>query len=439
MSRILLQNADVITLDRADEVLRATTIAIEGTRIAHIGDVPEGWEADETLDLTDHVVTPGFWNAHTHAAMTFTRSIGDDLPLDRWFNEKIWVAESGLTGDDVYWGTMLAAAEMIRSGTVGFADHYFHMDRVAEVVEQSGLKALLATAIFGIGEEVSQSLDDTIEWAHHFQGAAAGRIRTTLGPHSPYICPPEFLKQVAESAQQEGLGIHIHLSESEEQVETSLAKFGKTPVEHLRDLHIFDAPTIAAHCIAMREGDVEILAEKGVAPVQCPQCHMKFGMGVTPVMEMLGQGVTVALGTDGVGSNNNLDMLEEARLAPFIQKLHHRDATVMGGDMPLRLAATNGARVMGFGESGVLREGAAADLVIYDFRRPHLQPRLSILGNVLYAANSADIVHSMVDGRWLMRSRELLTLDEERILAEGERRAFAMLERGRGQLRKYES
>lgn len=437
MARILLQNADVITLDGKDEVLRGASIAIEGRTIAHIGAVPEGWQADETVDLTDHVVMPGFFNTHTHAAMTFERSIGDDLPLDRWFNERIWVAESGLTEDDVYWGAMLAAAEMIRGGVVGFADHYFHLNRVAEVVEKSGMKALLANCLFGTGHEVSITFEDSVEWAHHFQGAADGRIRTLLGPHSPYICPPEFLRDVAETAQREGLGIHIHLAESFEQVEVSQRKHGKTPVEYLRDLGVLDVPVIAAHCIAVSESDIEILAEKNAVPVQCPRCHTKFGMGVTPVLVMLERGIPVALGTDGTGSSNNLHMLDEAQLAPLVQKLHHRDATVLAGDLPLRLASTNGARAMGFANSGVLRPGADADLLVMDFRRPHLQPRLSIIGNVLNAAHSGDIVHTMADGRWLMRDGKLLTLDEAEILAEAETRAFAMLARGTGQLQQY--
>ncbi|MDQ4074742.1 MAG: amidohydrolase [Chloroflexota bacterium] len=438
MARILLKHADIITLNDENEVLRGVDVAIEGKQIAHIGDIPGGWMAEETLDLTDHVIMPGFWNAHTHSPMTFVRSIGDDLPLDRWFNEKIWVAESGLTEEDVYWGALLAAAEMIRSGTVGFADHYFHMHRVAEVVEQSGLKALLATALFGTGQEVSLSFEESVGWANHLRGAADGRIRTTLGPHSPYLCPPEFLEEVAEAAQREGLGVHIHLAESEEQVNVSMEKYGRTPVEHLHSLGVFEVPTIAAHCIAVSEKDMDILAEQGVVPVQCPQCHMKLAMGVTPVPAMLERGIPVALGTDGPGSNNNLDMLEEAQLAPLMQRLHLGDATSLPGDLPLRLATTHGARAMGFPNSGTLRPDAAADLIVLDFRHPHLQPRLSIIGNVLYAANSGDIVHSMVDGRWLMRDRKLLTLDETHILAEAEKRALAMNERGKTLLRKYE-
>lgn len=438
MARILLQHVHLLTLDEQAPMLYDAALAIEGRKIVHVGQIPKRWKADEVLDLRDHLVLPGFWNAHTHAAMTFTRSIGDDLPLAQWFNEKIWVAESGLTEEDVYWGTLLAAAEMIRGGTVGFADHYFHMHRVAEVVEQSGLKALLATALFGTGEEVSLGLGESVAWAQEMQGAADGRLRTALGPHSPYICPPDFLQRVAAAAQQADLGIHIHLAESQEQVATSQQKYGKSPVAHLRDLGVFDVPTMAAHCIAVDERDIEILAEHKVVPVQCPTCHMKLGMGVTPVPAMLAHGIPVALGTDGPGSNNNLAMLEEARLAALMQKLHHQDATLLAGDLPLRLATRHGAQALGFTDSGILRPGAAADLIVIDLAQPHLQPTHSLTGNLLYAAGIGDIVHSMVNGRWLMRDRTLLTLDEERIVAEATPRAQAMLARGRTLLRSYQ-
>jgi 5-methylthioadenosine/S-adenosylhomocysteine deaminase len=437
MTRILLKHADVLTLNAPNEVLRGVDIGIEGRAIAFIGTAPDGWQADESHDLTDHLVMPGFWNTHTHASMTFTRSIGDDLPLDRWFNEKIWVAESGLTEEDVYWGAQLAAAEMIKSGTMGFADHYFYMHRVAEVVEQAGLKALLATAVFGTGHEVHLDFEQSVVWAKATMGSANGRIRTILGPHSPYICPPEFLREVADTAKSEGLGIHIHLAESDEQVEVSRQKYGKTPVEHLAALGLFDVPAIAAHCIAVSDEDIAILARYGVTPVQCPQCHMKLGMGVTPVVDMLNAGIRVALGTDGTGSNNNLNMLEEAQLAPLMQKLAQRDATALAGDTALRMACTHGAQALGFGDSGVLKVGNAADLIVLDMRHAHLQPRHSIIGNLLYAAHAGDIVHSMVDGVWLMWDRHLLTLDEAQILAEAEKRAFAMLGRGKELLREY--
>ena len=429
MSKILIRDVDVITLNEQGAVLRDAELAIADGRIVAVGQAPADFVPDETVDGHNRVAMPGFFNAHTHAAMTLVRGWADDLPLDRWFNERIWVAESALEEEDVYWGAALAAAEMIRSGTVGFADHYFWMNQVAKVVEESGLRATLAWCVFGLDEgEIGTDLQGTLEFVQRWQGAADGRIRTVLGPHSPYICSDYFLARTAAVAARLGVGIHIHLSESQEQVDNSLERYDRTPVQVLEANGIFNVPTIAAHCIYLQEWEMrEILAERGVHVVQCPNCHMKLGMGTTPVPELLDCGVNVALGTDGTASNNDLDMLEEARLASLVQKHDRRDPEVLPGDLALRLATQNGARAMGFPESGVLAPGRPADLVLFDFDKPHLWPRHDLVSNVLYAAKSPDVSDVLVAGRWLMRNRTLLTLDEERIMHEAERRAFRMV------------
>lgn len=429
VSRVLFRDVAVLTLDAEGRVLPQADVAVDGDRILAVGEVPPGFEPDEVVDGRDRLLMPGFFNAHTHAAMTLVRGWADDLPLDRWFNERIWVAESALEEEDVYWGAALAAAEMIRGGTVGFADHYFYMDRVAEVVAQSGLRANLAWCVFGLGPgaEIGADLEGSIAFAQRWQGAAEGRIRTVLGPHAPYTCPPDFLERVAQAAQRHGLGIHIHLAESEAQVADSLARYGATPVAFLDRIGLFEVPAIAAHCIYVDEGDLDILQRKGVHVVQCPNCHMKLGMGVTPVPEMLARGIPVALGTDGAASNNDLDMLEEARLAALMQKNHCRDPEVLPRELALRLATQAGAQALGFPESGVVAPGMAADLILLDLDGPHLRPRHDLVANVLYAAKSSDITHVMVAGRWLLRQGELVTLDEERILYEAERRAWRMV------------
>ncbi len=372
--------------------------------------------------------------------MTLVRGWAGDLPLDRWFNERIWVAESALEEEDVRWGAYLAAAEMIRSGTVAFADHYFWMDRVAEVVEESGMKATLAWCVFGLGAEQEiggTTLARTVEFVQRWQGAADGRIRTVLGPHSPYVCSPQFLAEVAETAAGLGVGCHIHVSESQAQLETSLAQHGATPIGFLARLGILDGPAILAHAIYLGEGDMETLAEKQATVVQCPNCHMKLGMGTTRVPDLLAAGVNVALGTDGTASNDNLDMLEEVRLAALVQKHDRRDPETMPGDLPLRLATQDSAKAMGFEESGVLAPGRPADLVLYDFDCPHLRPRHDLVANLVHSARAGDVTHVMVEGKWLLRDGELLTLDEERILYEAERRAFRMVGSDLKQVRTY--
>ena len=428
--RTLIQSADIITLDKQDRILRNAAIAIADGRIISVGRPAPGFAPDETIDASGHVALPGFFNAHTHAAMTLERGWAEDLPLDRWFNERIWVAESALEEEDVYWGAALAACEMIRSGTVAFADHYFWMDRVAQVVQESGMKALLAWCVFGLGAEQEiggTTLERTVRFVQEWNGAAGGRIRTILGPHSPYICSPEFLSQVAKESARIGIGVHLHVAESQGQMEESLKRHGKTPVAQLGDLGLLELPSIAAHCLYLTADDMERLARYDVTVAHCPKTYMKLSMGVAPVFEMLAHGVRVAVGTDGCASGNSLSMLESLRLAALVQKLRKNAPEALPGLAPLRLATQVGARALGFADSGVLAPGRPADLILLDFRKPHLRPRHDLAANVVYSAEAADVTHVMVDGRWLMVNGALLTLDEERICYEAERRALRMV------------
>ena len=424
MSNTLIRHADIITLDAEGRVLRDASLAISAGMIAAVGEDAFDFEADETLDAAGQIVMPGFFNAHTHSPMTLLRGFAEDLPLDRWLNERIFPVEAGLTADDVYWGASLAAAEMIRGGIVGFADHYFHMDRVAEVAVESGMRASLAWCIFG-GEdgEIGADLAEVAAFTEQWQGACSGRIRTMLGPHSAHTCSPRFLARTAAVAARLGVGIHIHLAELEAEVERSLALYDMRPVELLEANGLFEVPVLAAHAIYLADFEREMMAARGATAVQCPTTHMKFGYGVAPVPALLADGVNVALGTDGAGSSGHQDMFQEARLAALIQKSAAHDATVMPGDVALRLATQGGARALGFGMSGQIAAGRAADLILIDCAAPHLQPLHDPVSCVLYTAGAHDVSAVMVAGTWLMRNRQLLTLDEERIIFEVQRRA----------------
>jgi 5-methylthioadenosine/S-adenosylhomocysteine deaminase len=426
---IVIKNVDVITLDPAGTVLTGTDIVIEGKTIRAVGESPPDIEPDEIIDGTSHVAIPGFFNAHCHAPMTFERGYAEDLPLDRWFNERIWVAESALTSDDVYWGAALAACEMIRSGCVAFNDMYFYMDRVAEVVEQAGMKAQLGWGMFGPGAEVGTDLQGVLEFVDRWQGKADGRIRTLLAPHSPYVCPPDFVRQVSALAKERSLSLHTHVAESREQLENSLAQYGRTPVEHLADCGVFSVPCLAAHALYLSEGDIEILADHGVSVAHCPITYMKLAMGVNDLSRLMRAGVNVAIGTDGPGSNSDMDMKAAIRFTALLQKYETRDAEVLPGDTALRMATAHGAQSMGFPESGVLEPGRAADIVLFDLDKPHLYPRHDLVANIVHSARGSDVSHVIVDGRLLYRAGELLTLDEERIMAGAESHAKRMVGR----------
>lgn len=428
MSTILIKNADIVTLDKENTIHYETDLLIDKGRIAAIGNIES--QCDEIIEARGRVVLPGFFNAHCHSPMTFERGWAEDLPFPRWLNEKIWVAESALTAEDVYWGAMLAACEMIRTGTVAFNDHYFYMQRVAEVVKQSGLKANLTNCVFGIGreKEIGGDLEDALEFASQHHNTLDGRLRTSLGPHSPYICPPEFLAQVAEHAKRTGQAIHIHLSESQEQVENSRGRYGKSPVQELHDLGVFEGHTVAAHCLAVSDEDMAILAEKNVYVVRTPITYMKLAMPIRRrVAELQKASVKVALGTDGAGSNHDMDMFAVIRQTALLEKYSAEDPEQMAGDLALRMATQVGAQAMGFADSGVIEVSAAADVIIVDFNLPHLRPRHSIIANLVHGAKGADVTHTIVNGQLLMRERQILTLDEKEILLQAEKHAFRMV------------
>ncbi|MBN1956547.1 MAG: amidohydrolase [Anaerolineae bacterium] len=436
----LIHNVALLAPD--GQVLHHADIAIEGAQIRAVGEAPQNWSADNVIDGREMLAAPAFFNAHTHAAMTLERGWAEDLAFERWLNEKIWLAESALEEEDVYWGAALACGEMIRTGTVGFADHYFWMDQTARAVEESGMKALLAWCHFGIGTEHEvghKSLAETVAFAERWKDAAGGRIRTTMGPHSPYMDPPEVLAQFVTQAHRLGVGIHLHLSESQQQVDHSLDQYGLTPVAHAAALGLFDLPepALAAHCNVVTPDDLDLLAEKGVWVAHTPKTYQKLAMEMPPLAEMLERGVNVALGTDGPASNSDLNMLDVMRATGLYQKGTQRDPETMPRALLLHLATEAPARALGWGQSGVLAAGHPADLVLFDTTAAHWIPRHDLWAGVVYTAHPGDVAYVWADGQLLYRRGEYLTLDIERIRWEAERRAFRMVGQPMQSMRRY--
>jgi 5-methylthioadenosine/S-adenosylhomocysteine deaminase len=440
--RTLIRDVTAITLDEEDRILHDAEIAIEGRDILAVGQAPPGFDPDDIVEGRELVALPAFFNAHTHAAMTLERGWAEDLAFERWLNEKIWVAESALEEEDVYWGAALACCEMIRAGIVGFGDHYFWQDETARAVEESGMKALLAWCHFGIGTEHElgqKAFEDTVAFVERWKGAADGRIRTTMGPHSVYMDPPDVLRRFVEEAHRAGVGAHFHLSESHEQVQNSIAHYGLTPVAHAASLGLLDLPepALVAHCNVVTEDDLALLAEGGTWVAHTPKTYQKLAMEMPPVVEMLERGVHVALGTDGPASNSDLNMLEVMRVTGLFQKGARRDPEAMPRTLLLRLATQAPAAALGFGRSGVLAPGRPADLILLDTTAAHWIPRHDLMAGVVYAAHPGDVACVWADGRLLYRRGEYLTLDVERIRWEAERRAFRMVGRPMRQVRAY--
>lgn len=422
--RILLKDFTAITLEDPP-VRKGISIAVEDGRIVRLADrleelpYPES-EFDTVISGQDKLVLPGLVNAHTHLAMTLLRGYADDLPLRTWLQEKIWPVEAQLTPDDIYWGSVLGLAEMIRSGTTCFADMYFAMDRVAQAVEESGLRALLSYGIIAPepGEKLQRELSIAQEFIERFHHSAEGRIRAAISPHAPYTCHPQVWERAVELAQTQGILLHTHLSETRTEVEEARKRWGKTPVQYLQDLGVFEVPVLAAHCVHLTDPDLEILKAHDVGVVHNPTSNLKLASGIAPVWRLLQEGITVALGTDGTASNNDLDLLEEIRLAALLQKGILPEATALPALEALQLGTAYGAKALHWDEIGTIAEGKRADLVILETTGPHWVPTYDPVSQVVYVAKAADVSTVIVDGKPVMKDREILTLDEERAKAE---------------------
>jgi 5-methylthioadenosine/S-adenosylhomocysteine deaminase len=428
MARILLKNGEVYT---GGQVVRAD-VAIDGAVIDRVGEVPAGWPADRVIDCTDKLVMPGFVNAHTHAAMTLFRSYADDMALMDWLQTKIWPAEANLTGEDVYWGTMLAVAEMIKGGTTAFADMYFFMDEVARAVDDSGIRAALSRGMAGVAPTAQQALAESEAFYRDWHGGAGGRVTVMLGPHAPYTCPPDYIRKVTALAAKLGAEIHIHLAETAGEVENCVKEHGKSPIALMNDLELFDFGVLAAHCVHLSSEDMAIMKAKQVRVAHNPGSNMKLASGAAPVPALMAAGVTVGLGTDGASSNNNLDMLEEMRLAALLNKVFSLDPLAVPAPQAVDMATAQGAKAIGLGGvTGELAPGFKADIAIFDMTACHWYPRHDRLSLLVYAAGAADVHTVLVDGKVLLDARSLTTIDEERVKREANARGLRLVESGR--------
>lgn len=393
-------------------------IVIEGNKITSIGKAPADLKADNVINAKGKLAVPGFVNAHTHASMTLLRSYADDMNLMDWLNNMIWPIEAKMRKKDIYAGAMLAAVEMIKTGTTTFADMYGDMEQVAQMTIESGLRGVLSRGIIGVAPNGEQAFKENKELFDNYHGSADGRITVMFGPHAPYTCPPDFLRRVAEAAKERKADVHIHLSETKGEVDDCLKNYGKTPMEIMEDTGIFDCGTLGAHCVWLSDKDIEIMAKHNVRVAHNPGSNMKLASGIAPVPQLLKAGVCVGLGTDGASSNNNLDMLEEIRLAALLHKVNTLDPLAVPAFEALKMGTEYGAKAVGLENLGRLEEGAIADITLFDMSGYAWQPKFDLISLLVYSApsNSADTV--IVDGRVLMEKGELKTLDEEKIIYE---------------------
>lgn len=413
---ILIKNTAILTMESEKPEFQKANLGISGNRIAFIGDIPDNFTAVTEIDGTDKIILPGLINSHSHIAMSLMRHYADDLPFWTWLNNRIMPLEENLTGKDVYAGSMLSIAEMIRSGITSFADMYFFMDDIAKAVSETGIRANLSRGLVFNSPEDIKKLDSSVELFHEWNNKENGRIKIDLGPHAPYTCAPEYLKKVAKIAGDLDIGIHIHISESRREVEEIYSLYKKSPVEYVRDCGIFDNRCYAAHCVKVTEDDIKILADNNVSVMNNPGSNLKFGNGFAPVSAMLAAGINVSLGTDGAASNNNLNMFEEINLTALVNKAADHSPTSIPAYTALKMATINGAKALGIdNETGSITVGKKADIIIIDMDKPHFYPRFDVVSSLVYAAQASDVCTVICDGRILMRDYKLMTIDEKKV------------------------
>ena len=432
MGSLLIEKADIWTGMDASVIRNGALAARDGviTFVGSAGDRPSVDGEAVRLDGGGLLLMPGFVNAHTHLAMTLFRGHADDMPLKPWLEEKIWPIETKLQPEDVYWGSALGIVEMIRAGITCFNDMYHYPEQGAQAAFDLGMRALPSGVLLGFIGDTKGSLEHALEFTLQWREQGKGLIVPMLGPHASYTCPDDLLVSVAAAAQEHGLSIHIHLSETEHEVRESIAQHGVSPVRHLDDLGIIEGHVTAAHCVHLSEEDIALLTERQVGIAHCPGSNMKLASGFAPVPELLTAGALVGLGTDGAASNNNLDLLEEARLAALIHKGRSGDPTVVTAHQALRMATIGSARAVGMADRiGSLEVGKRADCVLLDLSGAHNQPLFDVESQIIYAAHSSDVDSVVIDGKVLLAHGAFTALDEAEIVA----RASACAHRLMGQ------
>jgi 5-methylthioadenosine/S-adenosylhomocysteine deaminase len=371
---------------------------------------------------TDHgLIMPGLVNTHTHAAMACFRGLADDLPLMTWLKEHIFPVETRWTPEMIYQSTLLSLAEMIKSGTTSFCDMYLFSKEVARATEQSGMRAWIGEVLYDFPSPCYGELENGFSYTDELFAQYKNHplISITAAPHAVYTCSPALLTRLGRVALDHDSLYIIHLSENEAEVNSCKERYNCSPVEHLERLGLLGPKTLAAHCVMLDDKEIEILAEREVKVSHCPESNMKLASGTAPVVKMLEAGVTVGIGTDGAASNNDVDMFGEMNSVAKIHKVSRMDPTAMSAGQTLHAATLAGAEALnGEKQTGSLEVGKKADMIVLDMNQPHLTPLYNIPSHLVYAARGADVLHSIINGRVVMQSRELKTLDENRILAQ---------------------
>lgn len=421
---VLLTNAVVVTMNDGGDIFSPGALAIRGSTIVAVGPAAEvagRVHAGQTLDCAGRVIIPGLVNAHTHAPMTLLRGLADDLRLDVWLMGYVMPVEREFVSPDFCrLGSALACAEMIRSGVTTFADMYYFEEHVARATAEAGMRALCAQTVLKFPTPDASSYEDSLAAAREYILKWKGHplIVPAVAPHAPYTCTPDILQSCAALAIETDTPLHTHIAETAGEVEDSRQEHDMPVVPWVKKQGLFEAKVLAAHCVHLDDGEIHTLQHYNAGVAHNPSSNLKLASGIAPVVQMLDTGLNVGIGTDGAASNNDLDMFEETRLAAFLAKGSSGDPTALPARRAFAMATILGARALHMGDiTGSLEPGKRADLAIVDLATVHNSPAFSrdanaVYSQLVYAAKSSDVMDVMVNGRWLMRERRLLTLNE---------------------------
>lgn len=414
--------SDITLLDEDFICREHRYVGVRDGIIVYIGMAAPSEDYGEVYEGTGRLLIPGLVNAHSHAPMTLLRGYAENLALDEWLNTRIFPFEAKMTDEDVYPATLLAIAEMLRFGTTSFSDMYYHSDARARAILESGIKCNMCHTVLDFENNPYCLKDDAAlntGLIEHYHGANGGRLLIDMGLHAEYTSNPTTVETFAQATKELGLRVQVHVSETAKEVEECKQRHdGKTPPRYLADLGLFDSPTTAAHCVWLEGDDFDLLADKDVTVATCPVSNAKLGSGVADEPALRKAGVRVAIGTDSVASNNNLNMFKDATAFALMARAAWHTPIGITPAQVLRCATENGALSQGRTDTGAIALGKRADLAVLDISVPWMAPVTDMLNNLVYSAQGSDVVLTMVDGEVLYRDGEYPTIDVERAMAE---------------------
>jgi len=417
LCNLIIKGKYILPMNENLSVIKDGSVAVLENKIIAIGpgDEISNYQAKEIIDAGNSIIMPGFINTHTHAAMTYFRGLADDLPLDVWLNQHIWPAEAKyVNAEFVREAGELACLEMIKAGVTSYNDMYFFGEAMAEPALKAGIRALIGITILDF-KDSEAGINEAVELSKKYKNNEL--IKIVLAPHAVYTCSKENLLKIKDAAESENLRIHIHVSETEKEVENWKEAHGQTPVEYLDELGLLSNKLMAAHSIWLNKNDLAIYKKRGVKVAHCPISNMKLASGAAPLKRMLELGITVGLGTDGAASNNTLDLFSDMRVCALMHKVNNYDPTAISAREVVKMATIDGAKVIGMEkEIGSLEVGKKADIITIGLNKPHLTPIYDPYSHLVYCVNGEDVENVVVNGKVIMKNREVKILDEKRIL-----------------------